>query len=784
MKKIMSFAAAMLTAAAAMPCIPKADIELNVKNKPHLTYLHSLEVEQKTVRYITEKNLDIDFNSDGKFDHLDCYLLDRYNDYPGSHDYLPEDIRTKIAANADLDGNGKVDEKLEIICHFLLYCDIDTSYFAQSTYEAYDDELGIRHGPSYNSNNFSINFIDTLNNRTIYLGVHYLFLQKMIEEGKVDPDVNNDGKFDISDVLDFEIATTSEPWIGIQDPDTGIWSYKCSPDKKIELDDEIKARAKAITLEQSNYGFIQDYDTSALLDCLFMTEPVLPEYSDNTYYEKFHEGAQYYYIGDYVKAYLEYSKDESISVPSLDEIEKQASEKEKLQKQFFDDIESGKIPAPDLNFDNKIDGRDLHIADLFHGDRLYGRTAEESKLTKEEYDNLDQNCDYNNNGISGDDDDLELISTYILNSVIERTNAMATDSTGEFYKEYADALFAKEMDPDNNIDVFAPFRLYDDKYENFVFPTLEDHYKNYLAGVASKMKSAPDIDGNGTVDELDKMYAESYVTYLQTGKMGDTEIPDDVLERIKNECDFTSDGNSGLLYDMQVAALYIDRVVLKKSDQGTEETSSQPDPELTEKLSGDTNCDGEINMADAVLIMQALANPNKYGINGTDENHLTEQGKLNGDMNGDGLTVGDAQAIQYKLLGIKEEKSEVKHELSDIVSIKTRYNPVMSDWSGLGILLEIDPPGYPVTLTANAGHFADCYLNSDSEAVIVSGNTCDIKNCGYVLWSPDDQCYQNDCYIEILVEGTEGDKRIQLGKIYIYETAGLGFSATLEKGAL
>ena len=71
-------------------------------------------------------------------------------------------------------------------------------------------------------------------------------------------------------------------------------------------------------------------------------------------------------------------------------------------------------------------------------------------------------------------------------------------------------------------------------------------------------------------------------------------------------------------------------------------------------IKGDSNCDGSVDMADAVLIMQALANPNKYGIDGTAEHHLTEQGKLNGDMNGDGLTVGDAQAIQRKLLGLDD----------------------------------------------------------------------------------------------------------------------------------
>ena len=70
-------------------------------------------------------------------------------------------------------------------------------------------------------------------------------------------------------------------------------------------------------------------------------------------------------------------------------------------------------------------------------------------------------------------------------------------------------------------------------------------------------------------------------------------------------------------------------------------------------MKGDANCDGQVDMADAVLIMQALANPNKYGIDGTAEHHLTSIGKENGDMDGDGLTVGDAQAIQKILLGLE-----------------------------------------------------------------------------------------------------------------------------------
>ena len=57
-------------------------------------------------------------------------------------------------------------------------------------------------------------------------------------------------------------------------------------------------------------------------------------------------------------------------------------------------------------------------------------------------------------------------------------------------------------------------------------------------------------------------------------------------------------------------------------------------------------------MTDVVLIMQALANPNKYGIDGKAEHHLTEQDKINGDMDGNGLTVGDAQTIQMEFIGL------------------------------------------------------------------------------------------------------------------------------------
>lgn len=61
-------------------------------------------------------------------------------------------------------------------------------------------------------------------------------------------------------------------------------------------------------------------------------------------------------------------------------------------------------------------------------------------------------------------------------------------------------------------------------------------------------------------------------------------------------------------------------------------------------IDGDANEDSELTIADAVLIMQSLSNPDKYA--------LTVQGEFNADVtgDGDGITLGDALVVQEILL--------------------------------------------------------------------------------------------------------------------------------------
>lgn len=69
---------------------------------------------------------------------------------------------------------------------------------------------------------------------------------------------------------------------------------------------------------------------------------------------------------------------------------------------------------------------------------------------------------------------------------------------------------------------------------------------------------------------------------------------------------------------------------------------------------GDANCDSDINIADTVIILQSISNPDAFGVYGSNPTHITEQGMKNADCSnvGDGVTGSDALAIQKLSLGL------------------------------------------------------------------------------------------------------------------------------------
>lgn len=65
-------------------------------------------------------------------------------------------------------------------------------------------------------------------------------------------------------------------------------------------------------------------------------------------------------------------------------------------------------------------------------------------------------------------------------------------------------------------------------------------------------------------------------------------------------------------------------------------------------LYGDANCDGAVSLADSVLILQYISNPDQYGTSGSANGHITDKGINNADVSsrGDGVTSMDALSVQ------------------------------------------------------------------------------------------------------------------------------------------
>ena len=126
---------------------------------------------------------------------------------------------------------------------------------------------------------------------------------------------------------------------------------------------------------------------------------------------------------------------------------------------------------------------------------------------------------------------------------------------------------------------------------------------------------------------------------------------------IKDMGDFTADSKTYKYMDYDIDENIIDGDIVSGA------LSVDPDTNYVEfgdlyvvkpaLGNGDANCDGTVDMSDVVLVMQSLSNPNRYGLKGTEDTRISGRGLRLADLNGEGVTVQDAQLIQEKLLGLE-----------------------------------------------------------------------------------------------------------------------------------
>ena len=140
---------------------------------------------------------------------------------------------------------------------------------------------------------------------------------------------------------------------------------------------------------------------------------------------------------------------------------------------------------------------------------------------------------------------------------------------------------------------------------------------------------------------------------------------------------------------------------------------------------GDANCDDQVNMADAVFIMQCVSNPDKY--------QFSAKGEDNADVynRGDGITNYDALSIQKYKLGLITELPESVQQGNDDPDPVTET--IYIHLNGNSVSVEGDNSGYTavegskVTISHSGTYYIDGTLDDGQINVNIPDETVDAE---------------------------------------------------------
>ena len=213
-------------------------------------------------------------------------------------------------------------------------------------------------------------------------------------------------------------------------------------------------------------------------------------------------------------------------------------------------------------------------------------------------------------------------------------------------------------------DVYIVELASDDKETTYAVETAfsETEYFHYIDAVnffkASAAQIPPDDESEPFTAKLEDNFIANKLVVMFKGKYSKEELESTVIPELKEingirDFRYMSTGEKG-------RAMYIIDLDFEREDKESAYNTAKSLYDMgyfycvemnmlpntaSDNVKGDANCDGNVDMSDAVLIMQTIANPSKY--------KLTEEGKANADMDGDGITNADALAIQKKLLKLE-----------------------------------------------------------------------------------------------------------------------------------
>lgn len=704
MNKLTAGFAAMLVGATAVPKPVAAVNDTGMKKVPFEIMSVQYDINDfDFLKWHNDESL-IDIDKNGKFDEHDIYLLYR----------IEQGDTTLKSDHIVPDPDDEQFNSGRLIQYFTCYYNVDRDILSPDHYAAdrtkYVDEQYLNDEDAIAADKqYRQDFADLFRERTEDFSGLYDVFTAVMDEKKPDVDVDGSGTFDMCDVMDIWYFSKlfNEPPVTYADMDSENLTF----DGRLKVYDELTqdhlpcdSEEKCIDLYRTlgDDFLVVPIFSDYLIKYYFENNEFLPEYSDGNYYEYLWRSGYTYPDGYFLKKEQDLLSsfqstiqdiEWKMGLPSSDvRADVDMTHIDRDYEIYKKKVEEGLLPEPDMNGDGRINAVDYYACDELYNNRY----EPDPKFTQEDLDHYRFNFDINGNGISGDAADCSIAQLYIC----EQTG-MKTKREKE-YEDFRDAWINGEVSnypwPGTNCleGTRYPLNAPDDLFSlcyNYVYAfTYPDSNElavrllDYYTSVEAGLRAVPDVDMNGVIDANDYICAENTL-YSQTHTNEDLHtVSDEIMDNYIANFDLDGSGVSGDAMDTLLVLEYVSRkcdidkidleeMAMNARGQYTENqstptgTTTAPVPYSTvpttttavalpaaapkSEKTGDANCDSGVDLSDAILVMQALANPDKYEVEGYSNSHITKQGKINADVDKStgGLTANDALCIQEFLLG-------------------------------------------------------------------------------------------------------------------------------------
>ncbi len=602
MKRITSFFAAIMTAASdgvddLAQITHRPDIKANpyIKGVIECAYRYS-ERSAETIALLTEGTIDADFNSDGRTDEMDGYLLYQYA--MSCSDILPADVSDAIRKYGDIDGNGITDySDADIFMQYILLYDVpreemfDSSYYYDKVVSYVEaGRVEYKKLLDEDSSWYEQLYVDSLYNSAERIGATYYVFADKVDKGIYNLDFDGDGSFTVRDIVWYKITEDVAPYHLYADPVTGKYIMGYDQSRVVDVSDTVKARVAAV--HKMNNGDYSERRTAvkysvggSLQDVIryyFESHELNPKMLNNGYYDALIRGAAPYDVASQIVSYERFmgmvSNDafEAYVAGNVDQIALVEDIIQREKEQTYARIMEGTLPDPDVDGDDDIDVMDFRYCDIFNGDRVFQRTQDESTLPPEIYAFFATYLDYDSDGECGTEHDINLAKDCIAEFVYESLRNRMKRENGQI-DEVALTSCKNALESDSRNDSAYIWGMYEGiDLENDTCRINAKLYREleaYKSAVEAGTASRPDLDMDGEITGNDLQIAQNMYGHLLSVNMANAGktafsidydhnwITDRIFGNIITNCDFNFDGRSGMMYDMDIAVQYIESIL-------------------------------------------------------------------------------------------------------------------------------------------------------------------------------------------------------------------------------